>query len=81
MGHLPRNIPAMCSDRTRAWSAVRHDKKKKFAGKLSRLEANPRKPRKFSAVNDLHYTVLETHAVYCVLGIICENQLLWHHSS
>ena len=32
-------------------------KKKKFAGKLSRLEANPRKPQKFSTVNDLHYTV------------------------
>ena len=33
-------------------------KDKKFAGKPSRLEANPRKPRKFSTVNDLHYTVL-----------------------
>ena len=32
VGHLPRNIPAMCSDRTRAWSAM--IKKKKFAGKL-----------------------------------------------
>ena len=32
--------------------------KKKFAGKPSRLEANPRKPRKFSTANDLHYTVL-----------------------
>ena len=31
--------------------------KKKFAGNLSRLEANPRKPQKFSTVNDLHYTV------------------------
>ena len=31
--------------------------KKKFAGKPSRLEANPRKPRKFSTMNDLHYTV------------------------
>ena len=30
---------------------------KKFAGKPSRLEANPRKPQKFSTANDLHYTV------------------------
>ena len=35
-----------------------YNKKKKFAGKPSRLEANPRKPRKFSITNDLHYTVL-----------------------
>ena len=34
-----------------------YNKKKKFAGKPSRFEANPRKPRKFSAANDLHYTV------------------------
>ena len=34
-----------------------YNKKKKFAGKPSRLEANPRKPRKFSTANDLHYTV------------------------
>ena len=33
------------------------NKKEKFAGKPSRWEANPRKPRKFSAANDLHYTV------------------------
>ena len=33
------------------------NKKEKFAGKPSRLEANPRKPRKFSTANDLHYTV------------------------
>ena len=32
-------------------------KRKKFAGKPSQLEANPRKPRKFSTANDLHYTV------------------------
>ena len=32
-------------------------KKKIFAGKLSRLEANPRKSQKFSTANDLHYTV------------------------
>ena len=32
-------------------------KKKEFAGKLLRLQANPQKPRKFSATNDLHYTV------------------------
>ena len=33
------------------------NKKEKFAGKLSRLEANPRKVQKFSTVNNLHYTV------------------------
>ena len=32
-------------------------KKKKFAGKPLRLEANPRKPQTFSTANDLHYTV------------------------
>ena len=32
-------------------------KKKKFTGKPSQLEANPRKPWKFSNMNDLHYTV------------------------
>ena len=37
------------------------NEKEKFAGKPSRLEANPRKPRKFSAANDLHYTVEENH--------------------
>ena len=26
VGNLPRNIPTMCSDRTRAWSAFCHDK-------------------------------------------------------
>ena len=35
-----------------------YNRKKKFAGKPSRLEANPQEPRKFSTVNDLHYTVL-----------------------
>ena len=34
-------------------------RKKYFAGKHSRLEANPRKPQKFSTSNDLHYTVLK----------------------
>ena len=34
-----------------------YHKKKKFTGKPSRLEANPRKPRMFSTANDLHYTV------------------------
>ena len=34
-----------------------YNKTEKFAGKPSRLEANPRKPRKFSTANDLHYTV------------------------
>ena len=34
-----------------------YHKKKKFAGKPSRLETNLRKLRKFSTANDLHYTV------------------------
>ena len=34
-----------------------YNKKEKFAGKFSRLEANLQKPRKFSTANDLHYTV------------------------
>ena len=34
-----------------------YNKNKKFTGNL-RLEANPRKPQKFSTANDLHYTVL-----------------------
>ena len=33
VGHLPRNIPAICSDRTRAWSTVCHDKKEKIRWK------------------------------------------------
>ena len=32
-------------------------KKKEFAEKLSGLQANSRKPRKFSTTNNLHYTV------------------------
>ena len=35
-----------------------YNRKKKFTGKPSRLEANPRKLRKFSTVNDLYYTVV-----------------------
>ena len=35
-----------------------YNKKEKNCWKPSRLEANPRKPQKFSTVNDLHYTVL-----------------------
>ena len=34
-----------------------YNNKEKFVGKLLRLEANLQKPRKFSTVNDLHYTV------------------------
>ena len=30
----------------------------RFTEKLSRLQANLRKPQKFSTTNDLHYTVL-----------------------
>ena len=39
---------------------------KKFIGKLSWLEANPRKPRKFSTENDLHYTVAKEFDGKCV---------------
>ena len=38
-----------------------YNRKKEFAGKPSRLEANLQKPRKFSTANDLHYTVFPTH--------------------
>ena len=34
-----------------------YNKKIKFAGKPSQLEANPQKLQKFSTANDLHYTV------------------------
>ena len=32
-------------------------KKEEFTRKLSQLQANPRKPRKFSTTNHFHYTV------------------------
>ena len=43
-----------------------YNRKKKFTGKPSRLEANPRKPQKFSTANDLHYTVLQAsrHSIW-----------------
>ena len=44
-------------------------KKKKFAGKPSRLEANPRKMQKFSAANDLHNTVF--------VDILLAAQKIW----
>ena len=34
-------------------------RKKKLAGKPSRLQANLQKTRKFSTMNDLHYTVTQ----------------------
>ena len=34
-----------------------YNEKEKFTGKPSQLEANSRKPRKFSTGNDLHYMV------------------------
>ena len=46
-----------------------YNKKEKFAGKPSRLEANPQKLRKFSTADDLHYTVL----VYNVLLYYCKT--------
>ena len=39
-------------------------RKKKFAGKPSRLEANPRKPQKFSTTNELHYMVRKNHQFF-----------------
>ena len=53
---------------SRLYSNSKHliaNKKEKFTGKPSRLEANPRKPRKFSTVNDLHYTVCITSICLC----------------
>ena len=44
-----------------------YNKKEKFAGKPSRLEANPRKPQKFSTANNLHYTVV---AILCLLRLL-----------
>ena len=41
-----------------------YNRKAKFTGKPSRLEAKPRKPQKFSAANDLHYTVYDPLAEY-----------------
>ena len=71
VGHLPRNISTMCSIFIRRGGIIYctvlgrrniqgifHRVGWKFAGKLSRLEANPRKARKFSTANDLHYTVI-----------------------
>ena len=46
---------------SRLYSNLKHliITKKNFTGKLSRLETDPGKPRKFSTVNDLHYTVVQ----------------------
>ena len=57
--------------------------KKKFADKLSPLEANPQKPRKFSTVNDLHYTVFQQEALQ-ILGFVVsvlevQNHVLADH--
>ena len=59
MGHLPRNISTMCSIFIQHGGIIYCTiiRQKKFAGKLLPLEANPRKPQKFSTMNDLHYTV------------------------
>ena len=40
-----------------------YNKKEKFNGKPSRLEANLQKLRKFSTTNDLHYTVCQCTSV------------------
>ena len=61
VGHLLRNISTMCLIfifYLARWNHLLHyNMTEKFAGKFSRLEANPRKPRKFSTANDLHYMV------------------------
>ena len=50
----------------RAWSGNFNPRntllqeRKKFAGKLSRLQANLQKPQKFSTMNDLHYNMVVT---------------------
>ena len=57
-----------------------------FTGKVSRLPINPRKPRKFSTSNDLHYTVthsflhanLYQHFSYVVVYVIAINAHLGH---
>ena len=46
-----------------------YNKKEKFTGKPSQLEANPRKLRKFSTVNDLHYTVFPK--IHLALNLHC----------
>ena len=43
---------------------------KKIHWKLSRLEANLRKPRKFSTVNDLHYTVSDRQEISSTCSFI-----------
>ena len=37
-----------------------YNTKEKIRWKPSRLEANPREPRKFSTTNDLHYTIFKS---------------------
>ena len=44
-------------------------RKKKFAGKPLRLEANLRKPQKFSTANNLHYTV-DLRFLYKMVSLI-----------
>ena len=62
-------------------------KQKKFAGKPLRLEANPRKPRKFSTTDDLHYTVFlkrgdvvtmtpRTHVIERLYTVVYINNML-----
>ena len=43
-------------------------KAKKFAGKPSRLEANPQKPQEFSTANNLHYTVCTVYVYEMLQG-------------
>ena len=61
VGHLPRNISTMCLIFIQCsgiiYCTISGKHWKKFAGKLSRLETNPQKTRKFYTANDLHYSV------------------------
>ena len=52
--------------------------KKKFAGKPSRLEANPRKLQKFSTTDDLHYTVFSMMRINAKVTLINGNAYSCH---
>ena len=57
---------------SRSYTNLKHliIRKKKFAGKPLRLEANLRKPQKFSTANDLHYTVVPQRDAATLLPLI-----------
>ena len=57
---------------SRLYSNLKHliIKRKRFAGKPSRLEANPRKPQKFSTANNWHYMV---YAAILIVQLTAED--------